>query len=58
MATKQRPLKHQVSYKENHRDIAIYNFIEEEMKETIGISNYLKMLVEKDMREKGKWKYD
>lgn len=47
MARKQ-SLKHQLSYKENVRDLQIYNFIEEEIKDTLGISTYLKMLVEKD----------
>lgn len=54
MATKQKVLKHQVSYKENYRDIKIYNFIEENIKDTIGISSYIKMLVEKDIEEKEK----
>lgn len=47
MARKQ-SLKHQLSYKENVRDLEIYNFIEEEIKDTLGISTYLKMLIEKD----------
>lgn len=55
---KKKPLKHQISYKENIRDIAIYNYLEEDIKETFGISVYIKMLIEKDMKEKGIWKYD
>lgn len=55
---KNKPLKHQISYKENIRDIAIYNYLEEDIKETFGISVYIKMLIEKDMKEKGIWKYD
>lgn len=47
MARKQ-SLKHQLSYKENVRDLEIYNFIEEEIKDTLGISTYLKILIEKD----------
>ena len=49
---KQKVLKHQVSYKENFRDIKIYTFIEENIKDTLGISSYIKMLVEKDMEQR------
>lgn len=55
---KKKPLKHQISYKENIRDVAIYNYLEDRIKDTFGISVYIKMLVEKDMREKGVWKWD
>lgn len=51
---KQKVLKHQVSYKENFRDIKIYTFIEENIKDTLGISSYIKMLVEKDMEQREK----
>lgn len=47
MARKQ-SLKHQVSFKENVRDLSMYNFLDEEIKETLGISTYIKMLIEKD----------
>ena len=52
MSSKQKVLKHQVSYKENFRDIKIYTFIEENIKDTLGISSYIKMLVEKDMEQR------
>lgn len=47
MARKQ-SLKQQVSFKENVRDLSMYNFLNEEIKETLGISTYIKMLIEKD----------
>lgn len=56
--TKKKPaLKTPVSFKETLRDITLYNFIQEQ-KDTLGVSTYIKMLVEKDMREKGLWKLD
>lgn len=57
MTTNKPALKTPVSFKENIRDLALYNYIQEQ-KGTLGISTYIKMLVEKDMREKGLWKYD
>lgn len=57
MTTKKTALKTPVSFKENIRDLALYNYIQEQ-KDTLGVSTYIKMLVEKDMREKGLWKYD
>lgn len=48
---------HQVSYKkDNIRDKQISEYIDR-MKEGVGISNYLKILVEQDMKNKGEWKY-
>ena len=48
---------HQISYKaENIRDKQIAEYIDR-MKEGVGISNYLKILVENDMKQKGEWKY-
>lgn len=41
-------LKLQLSFKENVRDIEIYTFLMDEIKDTLGISTYLKMLVSKD----------
>lgn len=41
-------LKLQLSFKENVRDISMYNFLNEDIKDTLGISAYIKMLVEKD----------
>ena len=45
-------LKLQVSFKENVRDLAEYNFLLEEIKDTIGISTYIKMLIENDSKFK------
>lgn len=47
MARKQ-SLKLQLSFKENTRDLGIYNFLIEDIKNTLGISTYIKMLIEKD----------
>lgn len=47
MARKQ-SLKLQLSFKENIRDLSIYNFLIEDVKDTLGISTYIKMLIEKD----------
>lgn len=58
MTEKKKGLKHQVSYKENIRDIAIYDYVENQIKNREGVSQYYKMLAEKDMREKGIWKWD
>ena len=58
MSKKKQSLKLPVSFKENIRDIAIYKYLTEEIKEKLGISTYIKMLVENDMRNKGIWKYD
>ncbi|MCC3868526.1 hypothetical protein [Terrisporobacter mayombei] len=41
-------LKLQLSFKESVRDIEIYTFLMDEIKDTLGISAYLKMLVSKD----------
>ncbi|WGX74907.1 hypothetical protein QJS64_12305 [Paraclostridium bifermentans] len=41
-------LKLQLSFKENVRDLDLYNFLTEEIKDTLGISTYVKMLIEKD----------
>lgn len=58
MTKKKQSLKLPVSFKENIRDIAIYKYLTEEVKNVLGISTYIKMLVEEDMRKKGIWKYD
>ena len=57
MTKKKQSLKLPVSFKENIRDLALYNYVLDQ-KETLGISTYIKLLIEKDMREKGVWKYD
>ena len=41
-------LRKQLSFKENVRDLEILEFIEEEIIPTIGLSVYVKMLIEKD----------
>lgn len=41
-------LRKQLSFKENVRDLKILEFIEEEIIPTIGLSVYVKMLIEKD----------
>lgn len=41
-------LKLQLSFKENTRDLDLYDFLIYEIKDTLGISTYIKMLVEKD----------
>ncbi len=57
MAKRKQSLKQPISFKETVRDLAIYNYLLE-IKDTLGISTYVKMLIEKDMKEKGLWKYD
>lgn len=48
-------LKISISFKENIRDLKIYNYIQEEIKQEEGISTYLKRLVKEDMEKKNKW---
>ncbi|CEN75616.1 Uncharacterised protein [[Clostridium] sordellii] len=57
MTKRKQSLKQPISFKENVRDLTIYNYLLE-IKYTLGISTYVKMLIEKDMKEKGLWKYD
>lgn len=57
MTKRKQSLKQPISFKENIRDLTIYNYLLE-IKDTLGISTYVKMLIEKDMKEKGLWKYD
>ena len=45
-------LKLQVSFKENIRDLEIYNFLLNEVKDEIGISTYIKMLIAEDMKKR------
>ena len=47
-------LKLQVSFKENMRDLEIYNFVLEEIKGEVGISVYIKMLIAEDMKKRNK----
>ncbi|MBP3905531.1 MAG: circadian clock-controlled protein [Peptostreptococcaceae bacterium] len=46
--SRKQSLKLQISFKENYRDLDLYNFLNDEIKDTLGISTYLKMLIEKD----------
>lgn len=57
MTKKKQSLKLPVSFKENIRDLALYNYVLQQ-KDSLGISTYIKLLIEKDMKEKGIWKYD
>ena len=43
-------LKLQLSFKENVRDLDLYNFLNDEIKETLGISTYIKLLIENDVK--------
>ena len=45
-------LKLQVSFKENMRDLEIYNLLLEEIKGEVGISVYIKMLIAEDMKKR------
>ena len=47
-------LKLQVSFKENIRDLEIYNFLLEEIKGEGGSSVYIKMLIAEDMKKRNK----
>jgi len=57
MTKRKQSLKLPVSFKENIRDLELYNYVLEQ-KETLGISTYIKLLIEKDMKEKGLWKFN
>ena len=50
--SKKQSLKLQVSFKENVRDLEIYNFLLNEVKDTVGISSYIKMLIAEDMKKR------
>ena len=41
-----------ISFKENIRDLEIYNFLNEVIKDEIGISTYIKMLISEDMKKR------
>ena len=43
-----------LSFKENVRDIKIYNYLIDNIKDEIGISTYIKDLIAKDMKVKNK----
>ena len=46
--SRKQSLKLQLSFKENIRDLEIYTFLLDEIKDTLGISTYVKMLISKD----------
>jgi hypothetical protein len=46
-------LKLALSFKETVRDLEIYNFLTEVIKEEIGISTYIKNLILEDMKKRG-----
>lgn len=54
--SKKQSLKINISFKENIRDIEIYTFLNETIKEEIGISSYIKQLVYKDMESRKEMK--
>ena len=45
-------LKLSISFKENLRDLEIYNFLNEVIKDEIWISTYIKMLISEDMKKR------
>ena len=45
-------LKLSISFKENLRDLEIQNFLNEVIKDEIGISTYIKMLISEDMKKR------
>lgn len=47
--SKKQSLKLSISFKENIRDLEIYNFLTENIKDEMGISTYIKMLIKDDM---------
>ena len=49
---KKQSLKLSISFKENIRDLEIYNFLNETIKDEIGISTYIKMLKSEDMKKR------
>lgn len=50
--SRKQSLKLQVSFKETIRDLEIYNFLLNEIKDTVGISTYIKMLIVDDMQKR------
>ncbi|MEG2195767.1 MAG: hypothetical protein RRY11_13315 [Terrisporobacter sp.] len=50
--SKKQSLKLALSFKENIRDLEIYNFLTEEIKNEMGISTYIKMLIVEDMKKR------
>lgn len=50
--SKKQSLKLALSFKENVRDLEIYNFLVNTIKDEIGISTYIKMLISEDMKKR------
>ena len=50
--SRKQSLKLQVSFKETVRDLEIYDFLLDQIKDTIGISTYIKMLIADDMKKR------
>lgn len=50
--SKKQSLKLALSFKETSRDLEIYKFLTEKIKEEVGISTYLKSLVYEDMEKR------
>lgn len=50
--SKKQSLKLALSFKENVRDLEIYNFLVNTIKDELGISTYIKMLVSEDMKKR------
>lgn len=47
--SKSQSIKVTISFKENYRDLTLYNYLLEDIKNQYGISSYVKNLIEKDM---------
>ncbi|MCU9808104.1 hypothetical protein LEQ06_07950 [Paraclostridium sp. AKS46] len=50
--SKKQSLKLALSFKENVRDLEIYNFLVNTIKDEMGISTYIKMLISEDMKKR------
>lgn len=50
--SRKQSLKLALSFKENVRDLEIYNFLVDVIKDEIGISTYIKMLISEDMKKR------
>ncbi|MCC3863511.1 hypothetical protein K0040_04185 [Terrisporobacter petrolearius] len=47
--SKNQSIKVTISFKENYRDLTLYNYLLEDIKNQYGISSYVKNLIERDM---------
>lgn len=50
--SRKQSLKLALSFKETVRDLEIYNFLTTEIKDEMGISTYIKMLIAEDMKKR------